>query len=338
LILLGLSIPVIECGLRVFTEQAYTPGYLLTHPVRHYALRPNFEGRTYGSRFFINADGVRDDELQIPIRDQDFRIAVFGDSIAFGQGVELQQTFPKKLERNLNLNPSDSGERKYRVINLAVPGYNFVTQVAYLKEVFGHFKPKLLIFTFSLQQQTITAPDSKLNQVGWARQAKDYLRTLYSYVYFSSRFYSFRATSSATSQSIQHSDRSDLNQISEYYRDDYPGWKDCKSALRELENFCDINHIQLVMAIVGDEGKISPSRESDPLNPIMNKFEEALGTAGITHTVFFDDALRAYSNRSSEIKLRDDDNHYSQLAHQLTGDFLYQYLERNPSLLQDKVL
>ena len=60
--------------------------------------------------------------------------------------------------------------------------------------------------------------------------------------------------------------------------------------------------------------------------------------AGIQNTLLMDDGLRAYSNREREIKLRDDDNHYSALAHQLTGDFLYHYLMDHPLLLQGRVL
>jgi hypothetical protein len=90
-------------------------------------LRPNTHTVAQGVAYATNADGQRDDHdhplAKIPGRT---RILFLGDSFTFGWGLELDYSFVKQLERML-------GDERWEVINLGVPGYNTIAEVAHLE-------------------------------------------------------------------------------------------------------------------------------------------------------------------------------------------------------------
>lgn len=89
----------------------------------HIALAPSavatIETAEYRLQYFINSLGFRDYEFTPEKPAGVLRVAAVGDSITFGTGVELEQTFAKVLERRLNARPELSG-RKVEVLNLGV--------------------------------------------------------------------------------------------------------------------------------------------------------------------------------------------------------------------------
>ena len=67
-----------------------------------------------------------------------------GDSVTFGQGVKVEETFAKLIETSLNERLS---ARNIEIINFGVQGYTISNQVArYLTEV-RQFKPDIAILT-----------------------------------------------------------------------------------------------------------------------------------------------------------------------------------------------
>lgn len=91
----------------------------------------------------ISSKGIRDYEYTFNKPEDIYRIIILGDSVAFGWGVELEQTFAKCLEQRLL---RDNGKKKYEVINFSVPGYNTTQEVVTLKSKCLAYKPDLVIF------------------------------------------------------------------------------------------------------------------------------------------------------------------------------------------------
>ncbi len=87
----------------------------------YYRIKANYRGTLEGVGVAINSDGFRDDEFARQRPQGQKLIAILGDSIAFGQGVPQDQTFPALLNKMLN---SSKKEADYIVWNLGVPGYN----------------------------------------------------------------------------------------------------------------------------------------------------------------------------------------------------------------------
>jgi lysophospholipase L1-like esterase len=121
-----------------------------TSPTRRYELRPGVDevvGRS-PVRIRINQAGFRDD-IDYPEEKPagTFRVVVLGDSFTFAGKVALHETLVKVLEDRLrNADP----ERRYEVLNLAVPGYNSEQEAAALEELGLRYHPDLVVVAFVL--------------------------------------------------------------------------------------------------------------------------------------------------------------------------------------------
>ncbi|MDI6826368.1 MAG: hypothetical protein QMD36_04220 [Candidatus Aenigmarchaeota archaeon] len=112
---------------------------------------PNHEGIYDGglicipsTKIKINSNGLRDYEYSIKKPNNTFRIIVLGDSHAMGMGVELNETYPRVLERMLNPN-----HRKYEVLNFGVHGYNLIQKIELLKIKGLTYEPDMILFQYS---------------------------------------------------------------------------------------------------------------------------------------------------------------------------------------------
>lgn len=133
-------------------------------PEISYELKPNISLHAYRSLVTTNSFGFRSPELD-PNKPL---IAVLGDSITFGYGVEDAETIPAHLQRLLP---------KYNIINTGVPGYNIVQQHTTYQEKVHKLHPAalLLIFHFNDVEEAnmeIAALDAEgiLRPQGWKPQ------------------------------------------------------------------------------------------------------------------------------------------------------------------------
>jgi len=111
-----------------------------------YELEPDTERRTpSGVRYATNHEGFRDRAWPRVKPADAFRIAVIGDSVTFGYGVALEQTFAKRLEERLR---SDAAGPPFEVMNLGVSGYNPYTEAELLDGVVLGFAPDLVLVQF----------------------------------------------------------------------------------------------------------------------------------------------------------------------------------------------
>jgi lysophospholipase L1-like esterase len=114
-----------------------------------YRLVPNYETRHQTSDFDtfikINSEGLRDYEHRKDKDSTTFRILVLGDSITFGLGVNIDESYPKLLEAMLNQNLTGGAQKKYEVINAGVDGYGTAQEYLYLQELGNRYRPDLVI-------------------------------------------------------------------------------------------------------------------------------------------------------------------------------------------------
>ncbi len=97
------------------------------------------------TRIKINSHGFRDWEYSPEKTHNVFRVIIIGDSYTLGYGIELNDTYPKVLEKLLN-------KRKdgwtYEVLNFGVVGYEMFDKVELLKGKGLFFNPDLLIVQY----------------------------------------------------------------------------------------------------------------------------------------------------------------------------------------------
>ena len=127
---------------KVFEDSDYTP----------WKLKPNTSdrlisgiGNEYNVLITINSYGLRDSEIYPEEIVTKTIIGVIGDSFTFGSGVESKDTYPKKLEKMLNLE-----SEKFRVINMGRADGSLTTDVQYLylKKKGLDFNPKIIILGY----------------------------------------------------------------------------------------------------------------------------------------------------------------------------------------------
>ena len=343
-ILSFLLLAILEISLRVFTSPSETPGYTKTHPTRQYQLRPGFIGKTYDSPLKINSNGFRDFERPISQGNDAYRIAIFGDSITFGVGVEMVQTFPKILENKLN----EFLEFPVQVFNLGVNSYNTVNEFNYLKEVYNDLKPQMVIIEFSIGNDTgLTIPSgspNNINKIKFIRTIKDIGRHLYSYQWLATKYYNFQYDYMGWFFGFgAHSEEEEIpNDMYEkllfdylkLYNDDFQGWIDAQQAFSDIDRFCKDKDITLLFAISADNKSLSSKFETDLMYPIFSKVFNALENKNINNILLLDESFRNYSGKEKEyLWVRPNDSHYSVLAHKLAGKGLFDYIIGNKLII-----
>ena len=111
-----------------------------------YTLRPNIELLFHRELVTTNSFGMRDKEYSLEKPENTLRIALLGDSFAFGWGVAQEKSFGEVMERELN--KALGKEKNIQVLNFAVPGYSTFQQVALFKERALQFNPDIVLIFF----------------------------------------------------------------------------------------------------------------------------------------------------------------------------------------------
>lgn len=105
-------------------------------------LKPNKDTYFHLARFQTNTQGLRDREYAVTKPDHTFRVAVVGDSVTMGWGVELEETYVKRLEKRAN---ADFTDKHYEFINFAVSGYGLRDYLAVIKRKVLPYNPDLIL-------------------------------------------------------------------------------------------------------------------------------------------------------------------------------------------------
>lgn len=121
------------------------------NPAISYELITNITQQAYRSMVKTNALGFRSEEID-PSRPL---VAVLGDSITFGYGVENEETIAAQLEKQLP---------EYQFLNAGVPGYHLGQETAAYKEKIAPLNPEAVILVFYLNDMAATT--------GWLDQDK----------------------------------------------------------------------------------------------------------------------------------------------------------------------
>lgn len=115
------------------------------NPRLRYELAPNaVDGKTR-----ISSAGLRDHEFSLAKPPGVFRIACIGDSITFGFGLPVADSYPKRLEGLLNVCCAAPG-RRYEVMNFGVPGYNLKEIAETLRSRVLDYRPDFVVYGYCL--------------------------------------------------------------------------------------------------------------------------------------------------------------------------------------------
>lgn len=118
-----------------------------------YELKPSFAGHMIeGVAVRTNSLGMRDREYTLSKPPGVVRIAVVGDSVAFGGDMEVEHVFSEVLEAKLN----EAAPGKYEVMNFAVVGYNSEQEEIVLREKVLPASPDVVFVAYCLNDDSYT--------------------------------------------------------------------------------------------------------------------------------------------------------------------------------------
>ena len=140
--------------MRIFAPQ--NPDFWDSTAIRRYQTAPphfvenipNAHANYTGVPISINSLGLRGDEVAIPKPTGTFRILGVGDSITFGHGVRLEDTFLKVLERRLNENAKEVIH--YEVLNAGSPGGGLGDYDRFLETKAAQLQPDMVLVGLAL--------------------------------------------------------------------------------------------------------------------------------------------------------------------------------------------
>lgn len=132
------SLPGLKKGQNATLREIIQPS---KYPKVIYELRPNISVYFQNVLVETNNQGLRSKEILIKEKNT-IRIICLGDSFMFGYRVGQDETVPIFLEKELN---AKFPQKRWEIINTAVPGYNTTMEIESLEKKFLIYKPDIVI-------------------------------------------------------------------------------------------------------------------------------------------------------------------------------------------------
>jgi lysophospholipase L1-like esterase len=263
---------------------------------------PNTRATLMGVDVNINSRRLRDREFSTTKPEGVYRILLLGDSMTFGWGARLEDTYAKVLERMLNENPPGN-HQQFEVINTGVGNYNTVQEVAYFKQYGLQYDPDMVILGYYINDaEPIPRPKG-----GWLA------RHSYLYVATSSFLGSLgRKMSSGPSW---------LSYYQNLYREDQPAWQACQQAIRDLIETCHETQIALTVLLVPE----LHSPQDYPFLEIQKKIE-TIAKEGHIPTV--DPRPQLPDVTPLDLWVSPGDAHPNAIAHRVFAEALFAHVTR----------
>ena len=265
-------------------EMGETPGMYVKskNKALNKELKPGYEGVYYGGKLKINSAGFRDYEHSIDKPESVYRIIVLGDSMSFGQGLELENIYAKKLEHFLSYKRFGSGAYAGRVdvLNFAVPGYNTIQEYELLRTRAVFYKPDLIIVNFFLNDilpQSGEIPSRPPGSREGTNLGGNLIRRL-SYIKDRSYFAQYALSRVAVFARRMGARAGYISEFSGAYADDSEGWIECRKGLLDIKQLAEKNNSKLLLVIVPF---LSDLTEYHPLKKEMDIVEDFCAANGI---------------------------------------------------------
>jgi hypothetical protein len=132
-----------------------SPLVMRVDDVRELVLKPDDDAFKKGVHWCTNSLGMRDRAYAVAKPPRTFRIALVGDSIGAGWGVDVEQRFESILERNWDARSRAASGLAVEIVNCAVPGQSPGQRWCHFSQVGWPTTPDLVIY------------ESTASDVGW---------------------------------------------------------------------------------------------------------------------------------------------------------------------------
>jgi lysophospholipase L1-like esterase len=271
LVSICITLLVLEAGVRVVRPQ--DPGFWDSQPFRrlratapHFVENiPNSRARFLGVSVAINSLGLRGDEVSIPKPPHLTRILAVGDSITFGYGIPVDDTYASVLGKRLNEH-ARNGER-YEVLNGGTLGGSLSDYLHFLEDKANLIEPDIVLIGLSLNDILVYSESGSISETGAEWQGGNpqgtrrfnhfLLRHSQLYMLCYARLKSFLYSSGALDiNKVRGANFVALAPPSEYQR---LAWKSSFEMLSNIVGFCQERRYQLVVVVFPMQMQMSPA-------------------------------------------------------------------------------
>ncbi len=255
-----------------------------------------------------------------------FRIAVIGDSFTVGQGVQVDDAYPARLERLLNLN---AGVRPAEVKTWAREGSSTSDQLKFLRQALAAEVDLIVLGIF--------INDTESNQSrAWRRQLRPRIPTGWKLELLQTSEALAWIYSTLEQARIQ---REWVEYIHRIYEPDTRGWKDFARAVRRFGEISRANGVPVVAIILPPPGVLGADY---PFEFAHQAIRDQLESSQIPYL----DLLDIFRGRSGLrlAVLPGVDGHYNEIGHRLAAEALFGFLlkeghipiDYNPALAESQ--
>ena len=221
--------------------------------------QPNGHGTHAGVPVAFNGFGYRDAERSPVPAPGTVRVLALGDSVTFGMGVAQDQTFPRQTERLLSAARGGPVE----VLNMGMPGYNTLHELAQLRELGLRLQPKAVVVGFlyndielsSAQKGAAVVAEQKQSLL---RSAKSGLNGTWLWLKQHSLFAAWLSPRLGNAlRPLGVKGFGQVGEIKDQYVDSNPNWRRMQEALLEMKRLTAERNIELVVMIIPAMAKFS---------------------------------------------------------------------------------
>ena len=264
-----------------------------------YELAPNKTGFAKGTTVTTNSHGMRGPELLADGPDL-FRVAVVGDSFAFGFGVAAEQTFAAVLTRELRR--SGLPGWRYEVLNFGVGGYSSRDEALVLQHRVLPLHPDVVIVAYALNDPEIEP-----------------IQPLHAYYATTHWWQHLHLARLIAATRWQHKlDRFGDGDYYQYLHAEPRSWQSVIDAFAEMSRATRETRTPLILAI------LTGGRHNDWKHYPYRALHEQIGTAAAEQHMTVADTLPFMSRFAPQVtRISRHDDHFSPKGHMVVARALY---------------
>ncbi|HJT60305.1 MAG TPA: SGNH/GDSL hydrolase family protein [Burkholderiales bacterium] len=265
-----------EAGLRLMAPPADSAGLWrkLPTPVE-WSGQPNGRGMHAGVPVAFNDFGYRDVRRAAVPAPGTVRVLALGDSVTYGMGVAQEHTFPRQTEGLL----SAARGAPVEVLNLGMPGYNTLHQLALLREMGLALQPKIVVVGFLYNDIELSSAQKEGGVVtqqpaeSLPRSIKSQFNAAALWLKQHSLFVAWLSPRLGNVlRPLGVKGLGQVGEVKDQYVDSNPNWRRMQAALLEMKQLTAERGIELVVMIIP-----AMARFSDATYPIKEYHQAVAG-------------------------------------------------------------
>lgn len=215
---------------------------------------PNTRGMHAGVPVAFNGIGLRDAQRPVYPPSGTLRVIALGDSVTFGMGVAQDKTFPAQTEALLNAAAQGPA---VEVLNMGMPGYNTLHELALLRDVGLGLHPDVVVLGYLYNDIELSADQREQGAVKSAREQsvgrkiKGLINASWSELKDHSMFAAWLSPLLANAlRPLGVKGLGQIGDVKDQYVDANPNWRRMQEALLEMKRLTSERNIDFVVIVI----------------------------------------------------------------------------------------